>query len=123
VQRWLADIRALGRVVDLRWGLVRDAGGWCSIRTLASWLHRNQPRRFAVPGMCCGLMIDRATVSAVAVELGVSWHTVNTIAMDATAASVAAAGPDRLAGARIIGIDEHRHDAAGPADSSRSSSI
>jgi transposase len=30
------------------------------------------------------LMIDRTTVSAIAVELGVSWHTVNTIAMGAT---------------------------------------
>jgi len=53
-------------------------------------------------------MIDRTTVSAIAVELGVSWHTVNTIAMGATAALVAAAGPDRLAGVRIVVIDEHR---------------
>ena len=30
------------------------------------------------------LMIDRTTISAVARELGVSWDTVNTIAMDAT---------------------------------------
>ena len=52
------------------------------------------------------LMIDRTTVSAIAVELGISWHTVNTIATGATA--VAAAGPDRLAGVRIIGIDQHR---------------
>jgi hypothetical protein len=51
-------------------------------------------------------MIDRTMVSAIAVEFGVSWHTVNTIAAGATA--VAAAGPDRLAGVRIIGIDEHR---------------
>jgi hypothetical protein len=42
-------------------------------------------------------MIDRATVSAIAVELGVSLHTVNTIAMGATADLVAAAAPDRLA--------------------------
>ena len=53
-------------------------------------------------------MIDRTTVSAIAVELGVSWHTVNPIAMGATAALVAAAGPDRLAGVRIVVIDEHR---------------
>ena len=32
------------------------------------------------------LMIDRTTISAIAAELGVSWHTVNTIAMRATAA-------------------------------------
>ena len=54
------------------------------------------------------LMIDRTTISAIAAELGVSWHTVNTIAMQATAALVTAAGPDRLAGVRVIGVDEHR---------------
>jgi transposase len=53
-------------------------------------------------------MIDRTTVSAIAAELGVSWHTVNSIAMQATAQLVAAAGPDRLAGVRVIGVDEHR---------------
>ena len=54
------------------------------------------------------LMIDRTTVSAIAAELGVSWHTVNTIAMQATAQLVSAAGPDRLAGVKVIGVDEHR---------------
>jgi transposase len=54
------------------------------------------------------LMIDRTTISAIAAELGVSWHTVNAIAMRATADLVAAAGPDRLAGVKVIGIDEHR---------------
>src|SRR6188472_1243993 len=54
------------------------------------------------------LTIDRTTISAIAAELGVSWHTVNTIAMRATADLVAAAGPDRLAGVTVIGIDEHR---------------
>jgi transposase len=54
------------------------------------------------------LMIDRTTVSAIAAELGVSWHTVNSIAMGATADLVAAAGPDRLAGVKVIGIDEQR---------------
>ena len=54
------------------------------------------------------LMIDRTTISAIAAELGVSWHTVSTIAMRATADLIAAAGPDRLAGVRVIGVDEHR---------------
>jgi transposase len=54
------------------------------------------------------LMIDRTTISAIAAELGVSWHTVNTIAMQATAQLVTTAGPDRLAGVRMIGVDEHR---------------
>jgi transposase len=54
------------------------------------------------------LMIDRTTISAIAAELGVSWHTVSAIAMRAVADLVAAAGPDRLAGVRVIGVDEHR---------------
>jgi transposase len=54
------------------------------------------------------LMIDRTTISAIAAELGVSWHTVSSVAMRATAELVAAAGPDRLAGVRVIGVDEHR---------------
>jgi transposase len=53
-------------------------------------------------------MVDRTTVSAIAAELGVSWHTVNTIAMQTTARLVNAAGPDRLAGVKVIGVDEHR---------------
>ena len=54
------------------------------------------------------LLIDRTTISAIAAELGVSWHTVSTIAMRTTADLVAAAGADRLAGVRVIGVDEHR---------------
>jgi transposase len=54
------------------------------------------------------LMIDRTTISAIAAELGVTWHTVSSIAMRATADLVAAAGPDRLTGVRVIGVDEHR---------------
>jgi transposase len=42
------------------------------------------------------LMIDRTTVSAIAAEFGVSWHTVSAIAMRATADLIAAAGPVRL---------------------------
>jgi transposase len=53
-------------------------------------------------------MIDRTTISAIAAELGVSWHTVSSIAMRATAGLIAATGPDRLAGVRVIGVDEHR---------------
>ena len=53
-------------------------------------------------------MIDRTTIAAIAAELGVSWHTVSTIAMRATADLIAAAGPDRLGGVRVIGVDEHR---------------
>ncbi len=54
------------------------------------------------------LMIDRTTTAAIAAELGVSWHTVSSIAMQATAGLIAAAGPDRLAAVQVIGVDEHR---------------
>jgi hypothetical protein len=62
------------------------------------------------------LMIDRTTVSAIAVELGVSWHTVNTIAMGATAALVAAAGPTGWpeCGSLSSMSTAERHDATTP---------
>lgn len=53
-------------------------------------------------------MIDRTTIVAIAAELGLSWHTVSTIAMRAVASLIAAAGLDRLDGVRVIGVDEHR---------------
>jgi transposase len=54
------------------------------------------------------LIVDRATVAAVARELGRSWDTVNTIAVEATTALLASVGPARLDGVRVIGVDEHR---------------
>lgn len=54
------------------------------------------------------LMIDRTTISAIAAELGVSWHTVSTIAMRTVAELITTAGPDRLDRVRVIGVDEHR---------------
>jgi hypothetical protein len=69
---------------------------------------RASPTRRCARYVLRRLMIDRTTVSAIAAELGVSWHTVTSIAMGATADLVAAAGPDRLAGVKVIGIDEHR---------------
>jgi transposase len=53
------------------------------------------------------LMIDRATVAAVARELGLSWDTVNAIAMEATQ-MIVANDTGRLDGVRVIGVDEHR---------------
>jgi transposase len=53
------------------------------------------------------LMIDRTTVAAVARELGLSWDTVNAIAVDATQ-TIVAADTGRLNGVRAIGVDEHR---------------
>jgi transposase len=68
--------------------------GWSTTRRCARYILRR-------------LMIDRATVAAVARELGLSWDTVNTIAMDATR-MIVAADTTRLDGVRVIGVDEHR---------------
>jgi transposase len=54
------------------------------------------------------LVVDRVTVAAVARELGRSWDTVNSIAIEATTELLAAAGPARLNDVRVIGVDEHR---------------
>jgi hypothetical protein len=53
-------------------------------------------------------VLDKATVAAVARELGRSWDTVNDIAVTATEELLATAGPARLDGVRVIGVDEHR---------------
>jgi transposase len=68
--------------------------GWSTTRRCARYILRR-------------LMIDRATIAAVARELGLSWDTVNTIAMDATQ-MIVAADTGRLDGVRVIGVDEHR---------------
>jgi transposase len=54
------------------------------------------------------LMLDKATVAAVARELGRSWDTVNNIAVAATTALLLSAGPARLEGVTVIGVDEHK---------------
>jgi transposase len=53
------------------------------------------------------LMLDRMTVSAVARELGLSWDTVNTVALEATQ-TIVAADTHRLDRVQVIGVDEHR---------------
>ena len=54
------------------------------------------------------LIVDKATVSAVARELGRSWDTVNSIAVEATTRLLLQAGPARLVGVQLIGVDEHK---------------
>jgi transposase len=53
------------------------------------------------------LILDRATVAAVARELGRSWDTVNAIALEA-ATDLLARDTTRLDGVVVIGVDEHR---------------
>ncbi len=68
--------------------------GWTTTRRCARYVLRR-------------LMCDRMTVSAVARELGLSWDTVNTIAVEATQ-TIVAADTTRLDAVRVIGVDEHR---------------
>jgi transposase len=60
--------------------------------------------RFVLRRLTC----DRVSVAAVARELGRSWDTVNTLAIEATTELLATLGPGRLEGVRVIGVDEHR---------------
>lgn len=53
------------------------------------------------------LIVDRATVAAVARELGRSWDTVNAAALEA-ATTLLATNIARLDGVVVIGVDEHR---------------
>jgi transposase len=69
--------------------------GWSTTRRCAQFVLRR-------------LMLDKATVAAVARELGRSWDTVNGIAVEATRELLLAAGPARLDGVRVIGVDEHK---------------
>lgn len=68
--------------------------GWSTTRRCARYILRR-------------LMIDRMTVAAVARELGLSWDTVNTIALDANQ-QIVSANTTRLDGVRVTGVDEHR---------------
>lgn len=68
--------------------------GWSTTRRCARYILRR-------------LIFDRTTVAAVARELGLSWDTVNTIAVDATTALVVA-DTTRFENVRVIGVDEHR---------------
>ena len=76
--------------------------GWSTTRRCARYILRR-------------LMLDRMTIAAVARELGLSWDTVNTIAMDATQ-MIVAADTTRLDGVRVIGVDEHRWSHTGHTD-------
>jgi transposase len=77
--------------------------GWSTTRRCAQFVLRR-------------LMLDRTTVAAVARELGRSWDTVNSIAVEATR-TLLLTDTTRLEDVRVIGVDEHRwahtHHAAG----------
>jgi transposase len=114
VVRKVTDVPVVGHPLRLR---VRVPRYRCTTSDCSREVFAHNTSRLARPGWSttrrCAryilrrLMIDRATVAAVARELGLSWDTVNTIAMDATQ-TIVAADTTRLDGVRVIGVDEHR---------------
>jgi len=114
VVRKVTDVPVVGHPLRLR---VRVPRYRCTTGDCSREVFAHNTSRLARPGWSttrrCAryilrrLMIDRATVAAVARELGLSWDTVNGIAMDATA-MIVAADTTRLDGVRVIGVDEHR---------------
>ena len=114
VVRKVTDVPVVGHTLRLR---VRVPRYRCTTSDCSREVFAHNTSRLARPGWSttrrCAryilrrLMIDRTTVAAVARELGLSWDTVNSIAMDATA-MIVAADTTRLDGVRVIGVDEHR---------------
>ena len=115
VERRLTDLPVAGHPLQLR---VRVPRYRCPAMTCERMVFAHDTSGLAKPGASttrrCAryvlrrLIVDRATVAAVARELGRSWDTINAVAVEATNALLATAGPARLDGVRVIGVDEHR---------------
>lgn len=118
VIRTVTDVPVVGHPLRLRLRLrVRVPRYRCTNATCEREVFAHNTSALARPGASTTrrsaryvlrrLMIDRATVAAVARELGLSWDTVNSIAMDATR-MIIATDASRLEGVRVIGVDEQR---------------
>jgi transposase len=115
VERCVTDVPVVGHPLELRVRLPRYR---CVHDGCTREVFAHDSSRLARPGWsttrrCAGfvlrrLAIEKATVSAVARELGRSWDTVNSIAVAATGELLVSAGPARLEGVRVIGVDEHK---------------
>jgi transposase len=115
VVRRVTDVPVVGHPLELR---VRVPRYRCVHDGCAREVFAHDTTRLARPGWsttrrCAAfilrrLAVDKATVSAVARELGRSWDTVNDIAVEATTTLLLAAGPARLDGVEVIGVDEHK---------------
>ena len=125
VERRVTDVPVVGHPLELRVRLPRYR---CAHDGCDREVFCHDSSRLARPGAsttrrCAAfvlrrLAIDKATVSAVARELGRSWDTVNSIAVEATGELLLTAGPARLDRVRVIGVDEHAwsHTRAAEAD-------
>ena len=115
VERRVSDVPVVGHPLQLR---VRVPRYRCVHDGCAREIFAHDSSRLARPGAsttrrCADyvlrrLAIDKATVAAVARELGRSWDTVNAVAVAATEHLLLSAGPARLDGVAVIGVDEHR---------------
>jgi transposase len=114
-ERTVSDVPVVGQPLELR---VRVPRYECRHDGCARAVYAHDSSRLARPSAtttrrCASyilrrLAVDKATVSAIARELGRSWDTVNTIAVAATASLLLAAGPARLDEVEVLGVDEHR---------------
>ena len=115
IERRVSDVPVVGYPLELR---VRVPRYGCRHDGCARAVFVHDTSRLARAGAsttrrCASfvlrrLMLDKTTVAAVARELGRSWDTVNDIAVAATTALLLSAGPARLAGVEVIGVDEHK---------------
>jgi transposase len=115
IERCVTDVPVVGYPLELR---VRVPRYRCVHDGCDREVFAHDSSRLARPGASttrrCAqyilrrLALDKATVSAVARELGRSWDTVNNIAVEATRELLLCAGPARLDGVRVIGVDEHK---------------
>src|ERR1700712_2707808 len=115
VVRRVTDVPVVGHPLELR---VRVPRYRCVHDGCAREVFAHDTSRLARPGASmtrrCAtfilprLMLDKTTVAAVARELGRSWDTVNDIAVAATSELLLTAGPARLDGVEVIGVDEHK---------------
>jgi transposase len=114
VERRVSDVPVAGHPMLLR---VRVPRYRCTNPACEREVFCHDSDRLARPGRtttrrCANyvlrrLIVDRATVAAVARELGRSWDTVNAIAVEATR-TLLLTDTTRLDGVRVIGVDEHR---------------
>ena len=118
-ERRVSDVPVVGHPLELR---VRVPRYRCVHDGCVREVFAHDTSRLARPGAsttrrCAAFIlrpwpstrpVDKATVTAIARELGRSWDTVNSIAVAATRELLLSAGPARLDGVGVIGVDEHK---------------
>ena len=114
-ERTVADVPVVGHPLELRVAVPRYE---CRHDGCSRVIFAHDTSSLACPGgsmtrRCASyilrrLAVDKATVAAVARELGRSWDTVNQVAVRATQTLLLSAGPARLDGVEVLGVDEHQ---------------